>query len=160
MYIGPASRTPWAPLGWRGVNFALFSAHATGVDSASSDTPRVPMTAAPAAHRMHDEVWHGYVPQLRPGQCYGYRVYGRIPRTTAIASIRPSSCSIPMPGADRQDDGPRGLFGYPSGEVPDADLPRDRHNSAPYLPKCVVIDLSLPGSRTSRPDPVAPHPHL
>src|SRR5262249_20362311 len=70
-----------APLGatWdgTGVNFALYSAHATGVelclfDSAYADKEivRLPLT------ERTNLVWHGYVPHLRPGQLYGYRVSG------------------------------------------------------------------------------------
>jgi glycogen operon protein len=40
--------------------------------------------------------------------------------------------------------GHEALFGYPVGTGPDADLRRDRRNSAPYLPKCVVIDPAFP----------------
>ena len=69
------------PLGaiWdgQGVNFAIFSEHATAVDlclfdSASDriETHRVPMV------EQTDQVWHGYLPDLRPGQLYGYRVHG------------------------------------------------------------------------------------
>ena len=60
-----------------GVNFALFSEHATAVHlclfddaSASSERACVPLT------ERTDRVWHGYLPDLRPGQLYGYRVYG------------------------------------------------------------------------------------
>ena len=66
------------PLGatWdgEGVNFALFSAHATGVELCLFDPDgretRVPLTQKTAF------VWHGYLPEARPGQRYGYRVHG------------------------------------------------------------------------------------
>ena len=69
------------PLGatWdgRGVNFALFSEHATRVDLCLSDSPdataesrRVPLA------EQTDMVWHAYLPDLAPGQLYGYRVRG------------------------------------------------------------------------------------
>src|SRR5690606_30487301 len=59
-----------------GVNFALFSAHATAVELCLFDrrgereTARLPLPACT------DEIWHGYLPQARPGQLYGYRVHG------------------------------------------------------------------------------------
>jgi glycogen operon protein len=60
-----------------GVNFALFSEHATAVHlclfddaSAASERACVPLT------ERTDRVWHGYLPDLRPGQLYGYRIYG------------------------------------------------------------------------------------
>jgi isoamylase len=69
------------PLGgtWTGVgvNFALFSAHATKVELCLFDSPaatkesvRIPLP------EQTDMVWHGFLPDARPNQLYGYRVYG------------------------------------------------------------------------------------
>ena len=69
------------PLGatWdgKGVNFALFSEHATSVElclfdaeTDEQETHRIPLT------ERTDQVWHGYLPGLGPGQLYGYRVHG------------------------------------------------------------------------------------
>src|ERR1043165_9348611 len=69
------------PLGatWTGVgvNFALFSAHATKVElclfdtaDATTEAVRIPL---PEQTNM---VWHGFFPVIRPGQLYGYRVHG------------------------------------------------------------------------------------
>ena len=88
------------PLGatWtgEGVNFALYSEHATGVDLClfdSVDAPhehlRVRMT------EQTDQVWHVFLPDIKPGQLYGYRVYG--PYEPACGSTPPSSSSIPTP---------------------------------------------------------------
>ena len=69
------------PLGatWdgEGVNFALFSEHATGVELCLFDAPDAPREAAriPLRERS-DQVWHCYLPDARPGQLYGYRVHG------------------------------------------------------------------------------------
>ena len=69
------------PLGatWdgNGVNFALFSENATGVDLCLFDKP----DDLKEAHRIQvkehtDQVWHIYLPDVRPGQLYGYRVHG------------------------------------------------------------------------------------
>jgi isoamylase len=83
----PATTTPrvWpgrsSPLGasfdGAGVNFALFSEHATQVEVCLFDSPE----AASETQRITlpektDQVWHGYMPDVRPGQIYGYRVYG------------------------------------------------------------------------------------
>ncbi|MEO8352733.1 MAG: hypothetical protein ABI680_13440, partial [Chthoniobacteraceae bacterium] len=60
-----------------GVNFALFSAHATAVDLCLFDSPDAPMESA--RMRMKDRtdgVWHCFVPGLKPGRLYGYRVHG------------------------------------------------------------------------------------
>src|SRR5215831_17216318 len=60
-----------------GVNFALFSEHATKVElclfesaEAAHDTFRITLP------EQTDLVWHGYLPDVRPGQFYGYRVHG------------------------------------------------------------------------------------
>ena len=60
-----------------GVNFALFSENATGVDLCLFNAPgdarerlRIPM------RERSDQVWHCYLPDVRPGQLYGYRVHG------------------------------------------------------------------------------------
>ena len=59
-----------------GVNFALFSEHATGVelclfdDRGRRELQRIPL------REQTDQVWHCYLPEARPGQLYGYRVHG------------------------------------------------------------------------------------
>ena len=60
-----------------GVNFALYSEHGTEVElclfadeHAPAETERIRLRERTAY------VWHGYVPGLRPGQVYGYRVDG------------------------------------------------------------------------------------
>jgi Type II secretory pathway, pullulanase PulA and related glycosidases len=68
------------PLGatWdgRGVNFALFSAHATKVELclfnhfSEKEVERIELP------EFTDEIWHGYLPDARPGTVYAYRVHG------------------------------------------------------------------------------------
>src|SRR5690349_13050870 len=78
MKIQPGSPYPlgatWTGLG---VNFALFSEHATKVELCLFDSPtsrresqRIPMI------EHTDMVWHVFIQDLLPGQLYGYRVYG------------------------------------------------------------------------------------
>ena len=60
-----------------GVNFALFSEHATRVELCLFDSPE----ATEETHRIvlpekTDQVWHGMLPDVKPGQVYGYRVHG------------------------------------------------------------------------------------
>ena len=71
----------WTPLGatftGTGVNFALFSEHATSVelclfDDAASTSESTRITLP----EQTDLIWHGFVPGLQPGQLYGYRVHG------------------------------------------------------------------------------------
>src|SRR6187399_3188225 len=60
-----------------GVNFALFSEHATKVELCLFDSPdaTIEQLCVPMVDRT-DMVWHAYLPDVRPGQLYGYRVYG------------------------------------------------------------------------------------
>jgi len=70
---------PW-PLGatWDGggVNFALFSAHADKVELCLFDADAAHEIARIALPECTDQVWHAYLPDARPRQAYGYRVFG------------------------------------------------------------------------------------
>jgi glycogen operon protein len=60
-----------------GVNFALFSEHATRVELCLFDSPDAETESLTIPLTEHtDMVWHGYLPDVRPGQLYGYRVHG------------------------------------------------------------------------------------
>ena len=67
---GRSARTGTA----RGVNFALFSAHAErsscACSKATADAIALPLPECT------DQVWHGYLAGARPVCCYGYRVHG------------------------------------------------------------------------------------
>ena len=83
------------PLGatWdgKGVNFALFSAHAEKVELCLFDRTGQREEARIALPEYTDEVWHAYLPDARPDLLYGYRVYGPYDPPTGIAST-PTSC--------------------------------------------------------------------
>src|SRR5947207_6000983 len=68
------------PLGasWdgKGVNFSLFSANATKVELCLFDQEGKKETERIELPEYTSEIWHGYVPDLRPGTIYGYRVHG------------------------------------------------------------------------------------
>jgi glycogen operon protein len=133
------------PLGatWdgRGVNFALFSENATGVDVCLLDAvdTRTERCRVPLLEQT-DMVWHAYVPGLGPGQLYGYRVSGpwapdrghRFNPNKLV--IDPYARSIARPV--RWDDA---MFGYQVGH-PDVDLALDPRDSAPFAPLAAVID--------------------
>ena len=59
-----------------GVNFALFSAFATQVDLCLYDAAGVHELARITLTECTNQVWHGYLPDARPGLVYGYRVHG------------------------------------------------------------------------------------
>ena len=81
----PAVAPVWpgrpSPLGatfdGRGVNFALFSDHSTKVELCLFDSPEARVESRRIVlPEKTDQVWHGYLPDVRPGQIYGYRVHG------------------------------------------------------------------------------------
>jgi glycogen operon protein len=136
----------------RGVNFALFSAHATRVELCLFDAPDGRETARITLPEYTNEVWHGYVPGLAPGQLYGYRVHGPYePR----AGHRFNPQKLLLDPYARRYAGRLiwndALFGYQIGAKRAADLAIDERDSAPFIPKCVVVgDAPLP--RAARPD--------
>ena len=136
------------PLGatWdgEGVNFALFSENATGVDLCLFDsehqqreTVRLPM------EECTDLVWHVYLPEVRPGHLYGYRVHG--PYDPSVGHrFNPSKLLIDpyakaITGTVKWSDA---MFGYQIGQS-DADLSIDERNNAGNVPKCMVVDQSF-----------------
>src|SRR5258705_3483232 len=69
------------PLGatWTGVgvNFALFSAHATKVELCLFDNPEATKhSECIELPEYTDMVWHAFLPDVRPNQLYGYRIHG------------------------------------------------------------------------------------
>ena len=133
------------PLGatWdgQGVNFALFSAHATGVELCLFDSPADPHERERISMpEQTDNVWHVYLPGCQPGQLYGYRVFGPYDPedgqrfNPAKLLIDPYARAIS--GTIRWDDA---IYGYTIGD-PYEDLTLDERDSAPYMPRCVVID--------------------
>ncbi len=121
-----------------GVNFSLFSENASGVElclfDARGNEAKVPVT------EQTDLVWHVYLPEARPGQLYGYRVHGPYEpehgRRFNPAKLLLDPYAKAIDGTIHWSDE---LFGYTIGH-PDADLSRDDRDSAPFLPKCVVVD--------------------
>ena len=81
-----------------GVNFALFSEHATKVElclfDSADDTAEKHRIVLP---EQTDMVWHAYLPDVLPGQLYGYRVHGPYEPAKGHRFNRTKSCSIRMP---------------------------------------------------------------
>jgi isoamylase len=136
-----------------GVNFALFSEQAEGVDlcifdvnSGRRELQRIPLT------ERTDQVWHCYLPEARPGMLYGYRVHGpyrpeegqRFNANKLL--LDPYARNIV--GALRWSDA---LFGYVVGHKR-ADLSFDRRDSAHAMPRCKIIDSAFTWGEDRRPD--------
>ena len=144
------------PLGatWNGegVNFALFSENATGVDLCLFEGPddAREQHCIPMRERT-DQVWHCFLPDVRPGQYYGFRVHGPYdPKNghrfnPAKLLIDPYAKAIT--GAIKWSNS---LFGYKVGG-PSEDLEPSDEDSAAGVPKCVVIDNAFTWGDDSHP---------
>jgi len=134
-----------------GVNFALFSAHAEKVELCLFDADgRRELVRIPMPEYTH-EIWHCYLPDVQPGQLYGYRVYGPYQPEAGHRFNHHKLLLDPyakaLGGRLRWHDA---LFGYRVGDEL-GDLSFDIRDSAPYMPKCRVVDLAFTWGR--RPDP-------
>ncbi len=135
------------PLGatWdgRGTNFALFSVHATKVELCLFDSEGKIELERIELPEYTDEIWHGYLPDLQPGEVYGYRVYGPY---EPEAGHRFNHNKLLIDPYAKQLVGEliwsESLFGYTIGS-PDGDLSFDERDSAPFVPKAKVIDSNF-----------------
>lgn len=137
--------TPY-PLGatWDGVgvNFAIFSEHATRVELCLFDSidAEVETVTIPLVEHT-DMVWHGYLPDVRPGQLYGYRVHGPFSPDTGHR-FNPNKL-VMDPYAKvigRTVRWHESLFGFRFGEE---DSTFDDRDSAPFAPLAAVIDSAF-----------------
>ncbi|MGQ9370587.1 glycogen debranching protein GlgX [Azospirillum sp. ST 5-10] len=134
-----------------GVNFALFSANATKVelclfDSAGeTELERIELT------EFTNEIWHAYLPDARPGTVYAYRVHG---------PYDPANGHRFNPNKLLLDPYAKALigeltwnpahFGYVL-DSPDLDLSFDERDSAPFMPKCRVVDPAFTWGKDAKP---------
>nr|WP_210422172.1 glycogen debranching protein GlgX [Microvirga ossetica] len=134
-----------------GVNFAIFSANATKVELCLFDEEGRQELERIELPEYTDEVWHGYLPDARPGTTYGYRVHG--PYDPA-SGHRFNPNKLLMDPYARQLIGDLqwnpALFGYTIGS-PDADLSFDKRDSAHFMPKCRVVESAFTWGRGRRP---------
>jgi isoamylase len=124
-----------------GVNFALFSEHATAVElclfgsvESTTESRRISLTERDGM------IWHCYLPDARPGQLYGYRVYG--PYEPSRGHRFNSNKVLLDPYAKavaRLTSWDDSMFGYSVGDRAE-DLSFDASDSAPYAPLGAVID--------------------
>ncbi|MBN2446532.1 MAG: glycogen debranching protein GlgX, partial [Phycisphaerae bacterium] len=127
-----------------GVNFALFSENAEAVELCLFDYPdgcgesiRVPIT------ERTNQVWHAYLPEVRPGQLYGYRVHGPY-NPGAGHRFNPAKLLLDpyaraIAGHVRWSDA---LYGYTPGQW-DGDMIPDNRDTAGDIPKCLVVDSAF-----------------
>ena len=135
-----------------GVNFALFSAHATKVTLCLfSDDGQTEITQIDLPQRSGD-IWHGFVKGLKAGQLYGYRVDGPYEPQNGhrfnANKLLIDPYAKDLFGAFNLDDT---LYGFQR-QAADADLSFDSRDSAPFMPKCVIGNIPLKWSKTKKPD--------
>jgi isoamylase len=147
---------PWpgrpVPLGatWdgEGTNFALWASGARAVElclfDATGAESRVPLGESTY------QVWHGYVPRVGPGQRYGFRVHGEYEPRRGLR-YNPSKLLLdPYARAIDGDFAPEPpVFGYDGDPLGDT---ADTRDSAPYVPRSVVVHDSFPWGGDRRPE--------
>lgn len=121
-----------------GVNFAVFSANADQIDLCIFDPSGKREIARYVLPECTDEVWHGYLPEVKPGLLYGFRAHGRYEPENGHR-FNPNKLLIDpyakkLHGAVRWTDA---LHGYRVGSQK-GDLSFDKRDSAPAVPKSVV----------------------
>ena len=123
----------------KGTNFTLFSANATKVEVCLFD-PRGTELERLELPEYTDQIWHGYIQDVHPGSVYGLRVHGPYepeaghrfnPQQAASRSV----CARPY----RRAEVGSGLLRLHD-RAQDDDLSFDERDSAPFMPKCVVVD--------------------
>ena len=134
-----------------GVNFALFSAHATKVELCLFDADGLTELERIELPEYTDEIWHGYLPAARPGTTYGYRVHGPY-APDAGHRFNPNKLLLDPYAKQLVGEvkwGPE-VFGYKL-DAKDKDLSFDDRDSAAFVPKCRVIDPAFTWGTERRP---------
>ncbi|MGO5557156.1 glycogen debranching protein GlgX [Klebsiella michiganensis] len=142
----------------KGVNFALFSAHAERVELCLFDPCGKTEIARLELPEYTHEIWHGYVPGLQPGALYGYRVYGPYDPENGHR-FNPHKLLIDPYARELEGDieWNDAHFGYEMGHE-EKDLSFDTRDSAPFTPKCKVVDPdAFDWQGENRPDVPWPH---
>src|SRR5208337_680391 len=148
----PGYPTPLGPTVEKGgVNFALFSANATKVELCLFDPSRTYAETRVTLPECTNQVWHGFVHGVRPGQLYGYRVHGpyeprnghRFNPNKVLLDPYAKAIGRPLQWSPE-------LFGYTL-EHKDADLSFDERDSAPFAPLGAIVDTSFDWGRDRAP---------
>lgn len=122
-----------------GVNFAIFSACAEGVELCLFDEDGKTEIARLPLPENTDEIWHGFVPDLKPGALYGYRVHGPYDPANGhrfnANKLLIDPYARELVGELKQSNA---HFGY---DVlsPEKDLSFDEQDNASFMPKCRVV---------------------
>jgi isoamylase len=138
----------------KGVNFSIFSESSESVELCLFDADGTNERRIRIRERTSG-AWHIYVPDVGPGQLYGYRVYGpyvpesgqRFNPNKLLLDPYAKAIGRPLTWADE-------LFGYQLGD-PDGDLSFDDRDSAAFAPLAMVTDPGFDWSDERRPSHAA-----
>src|SRR6267142_3039554 len=124
----------------KGTNFTLFSANATKVEVCLFDPQGLKELERLELPEYTDEIWHGYIKDVHPSSVYGFRVHGPY-EPEAGHRFNPNKLLLDpyARGHIGQLKWEPACFGYTIGAEGD-DLSFDDRDSAPFMPKCVVVD--------------------
>lgn len=125
-----------------GVNFAIFSAHAERVELCLFDADGKNEIERITLPEFTNEIWHGYIPGLKPGALYGYRVHGPYDPENGHR-FNANKLLVDPYARELVGDIEWGSeqFGYIL-DAEDKDLSFNDSDSASKMPKCRVIDPS------------------
>jgi isoamylase len=122
-----------------GTNFAVFSEHATKVEVCIFDAAAKREVERIALPEYTNQIWHGYLPEVTPGTIYGYRVHGPY-EPQAGHRFNPNKLVLDPYACAHLGKlvwNPA-LFGYQMESGDDTSF--DTRDSAPFMPKCTVVD--------------------
>ena len=136
-----------------GVNFSIFSEHATGVTlclyggvGGNTELRRIPLV------ERTEHIWHGYVRGVRAGQRYGYRVSGPYDPTEGhrfnFAKLLLDPYARALDRVPRWNDS---MMGYRTTGVGAAQPRLDTRNSERVMPRCVVVNSAYDWEGDRRP---------
>jgi glycogen operon protein len=135
-----------------GVNFAVFSSAAERIELCLFDETGEREIARVELPEYTNQIWHGYLPGARPGQLYGYRAHG--PHDPEKGHrFNPNKLLIdPYARAlSGTASASKATFDYDIDAEGEKDLSFSELDSAPAMPKCVVVDLSQDPGRPAAP---------
>jgi glycogen operon protein len=123
----------------KGTNFAVFSEHATKVEVCLFDEDGKEELERVELPEYTNQIWHGYLPGVKAGARYGYRVHGPYEPENGHRFnpnkllLDPYACAY----AGKLEWNPA-LFGYQMESGDDTTF--DERDSAPFIPKSVVVN--------------------
>ena len=152
--ILPGSSTPLgATWDGKGVNFAIYSQRAHMIelclfsgDKSQREFARIKINARTGNN------WHCYIPDLNPGQLYGYRVYGPYKPNSGLR-FNPNKLLLDPYSKAISGDVQLGDIHYDYKiDKKETRLLPDPNDSAPFMPKSVVVDTSFDWGNDCKPE--------